>query len=57
MAVHRLCLVSLSRGSVALVGVCGLLIVQAALVAEQALSGLAGFSSCGTWTVVMAYGQ
>ena len=57
MAVHRLCLVSLSRGSVALVGVCGILIVQAALVAEQALSGLAGFSSCGTWTVVMAYGQ
>ena len=56
VAVHRLCLVSLSKGSVALVAVCGLLIVKAALVAEQALSGLAGFSSCGIWTVVVAHG-
>ena len=54
VAVHRLCLVSLSRGYPLVAG-CELLIVMASLVAEQGLSGLAGFSGCGMWTVVVAH--
>ena len=46
VAVHRLSLVSLSRGYPLAAG-CGLVIVMASLVAEQGLSGLASFGSCG----------